>query len=115
MWMQLSVETLLSRIAYSHFRKVSARLLLSRMEKTMLIQEAVLTHDGRALVWVAKETSFDGINSILVAVVREFDLVIGVDNKSLEFLDALTIAKRCAHIQAPFNLSICHPLCPKPS
>jgi len=52
----------------------------------MLIQKAVLTHDGRALVWVAKETLFDGINSILIAVVWEFNLVIGVDN-SLEFLD----------------------------
>ena len=52
----------------------------------MLIQKAVLTHDGRALVWVAKETLFDGINSILIAVVWEFNLVIGVDN-SLEFWD----------------------------
>jgi hypothetical protein len=84
--MQLSVETVLSRIAHCLSRKMSMRLLLPRMEKSMLIQKAVLTHDGRALVWVAKETLFDGINSILIAVVWEFNLVIGVDN-SLEFWD----------------------------
>ncbi len=47
----------------------------------MLIQKAVLTHDGRALVWAAKETVVDGITSLLIAADWATHPVIGVDNR----------------------------------